>query len=997
MTRATGELTFCFTDIEGSTALLNGLGAERYERVLGEHRQLLRAALTACDGDEVSTDGDGMFFAFRRAADALRGCADAQRALTAHDWPFGVIVRVRMGVHTGEAVNTADGDYIGLAVHQATRVAAAGHGGQIVVSPTTAEQAGDELPEGCALAALGEFHVRDFPAPVRLARLTSPGTPDIHPPLRLAAATPRNFAAMPNSFVGRDLDVASLRDLVGEHLLVTVVGPGGVGKSRLAREVAAQMTDGFADGVWLVELEGTDNPAPGAVAGTLAGTMGVTVAPGASPLDAVVDDLCERSRLVVLDACEGALDGTAAIVEAVTARRGASRFLATSREALSLRTEQCWPLAPLALPRSDGADPVAVVTNAAGRLFEDRARAVRPGFTVNDVNAAEVALVCRTLEGIPLALELAAARLSEVDITELAAGVQRVLELRGGYRTDPARHRTMRALVAWSAESLTDDQRAIYRRLAVLRSWSGRTAAAVAAAAGEHSPGVDVEAALSALVAKSILLTDDAGRVRMLDPVREHAAEELASCGEAPRVMNSLLRFACERGRIDPVSAGASLKERESADLSYDTLRSILLWARDADLIGMAQLITTMQVEFVLGARADEGLEWVDLALVVISEQDVALRAALLHVAGSITQTRGDGKRARDMAEQGLVASEQAIEARRLGLPTGADAAIDPVTSLVGAANTLGSSLLYERRLDEAEQMFDRAAAAVAPTSRAMLVINNNRASLCLARGDLAGAEAALRAAAEIAAVTYDPNGPQVRLNIAALRGIAGDHIGAAAEIEAGIEEAEALGVKQVLPMAVVNLGIARRNLADPRALETLRRGIRIAREQQNLMALAQGMRVLVDISRHEPAELRRAAEDLGAVASRIPDDATAAWAAAVVAAADVALGETDAARLARSQAITMARAAALPPADASQLLLDLANSLTSDAPEAAASLLGAADAMSPEGIPPQPAFTRVRDEVLARLRDALGDAVDARLAEGATLSVDDALTLAAS
>ncbi|HUQ39392.1 MAG TPA: adenylate/guanylate cyclase domain-containing protein, partial [Acidimicrobiales bacterium] len=254
MGRPSGEVTFCFTDIEASTALLNDLGLERYERVLGEHRTLLRNAFMG-GGVEVYTEGDGMLFAWQEADDALRACAAGQRALADHDWPFGVVVRVRMGLHTGEAVATADGDYIGLAVHQASRIGAAANGAQILVSPETVGAAGDALPHGWELHELGEFHVRDFATPLQLRELRAVDAPGVRTPPRVAIAAPRNFAAVPTSFVGRDEDVEALRALVRVHPLVTIVGPGGVGKTRLAREVARRSTGAFVDGVWLVELE----------------------------------------------------------------------------------------------------------------------------------------------------------------------------------------------------------------------------------------------------------------------------------------------------------------------------------------------------------------------------------------------------------------------------------------------------------------------------------------------------------------------------------------------------------------------------------------------------------------------------------------------------------------------------------------------------------------------------------------------------------------------
>lgn len=1005
MAGPSGEVTFCFTDIEGSSALVSDLGTERYERVLGEHRVLLRAAFKQTRGVEINTEGDGMFYVWSHAPDALAGCAAAQRALLEHEWPYGVSVRVRMGLHTGNAVATADGDYVGLAIHQAARVSAAANGGQILVSPDSATVIGERLPSGCALEPLGQFHVRDFSGPVGLSRLIGSGLPQVDTLPRLARAEPRNFAALPTSFIGREPEIEALRALVAQHRLVTVVGAGGVGKTRLAREVARLSTSGSPDGVWLVELESVDPPTEGGVANAIAATVGIALPPDQSAVDAVVADLVQHSRLLVLDACENVVDATAAFVERVTAHRGNSRFIATTREALSVRAEQRWPLTPLVIPEGSGHDAAQVAANPAGRLFADRARAVSPSFTIDETTADDVALVCRTLEGIPLALELAAARLAEVDLSELASSVQRVLELRGGYRTDAAHHRTTRALVAWSADALTPTQRAVYMRLAPLRGWSTRRAVVVAAtASGSTAVTVeDANVALDALIAKSILTKNDDGRVRMLDLVREHAAEELAASGEEPLVNETLLDWAISRRhaelrnprqRAGGEGYAARAAPLQPNDLSYDTMRALLLWSYEADPLAMARLVATMQVEFQLGGRWVDGLEWVDAALLEIGPEHVALRAALLHLGAAINQVQGETKAATALAHNALAAAEAAIEAKRLGQSTGAITAVDPVTCLVGAVNVLGASLLQERRLDEAEAMFSRAESAAAPGSRALLVLRNNLASVRLARGDFDGAEAALREAAEIAEQSSDPNGPQVRLNIAALRGIAGDHAGAAAEFEACIAAAEALGVVQVLAMAEVNLGIARRNLGDPRALETLRHGVRRAREQQDLLAMAEGMKAMADVARSDPTDLAVVAEDLGAVASRIPNDATAAWAAALGAVAAAAAGDFEGAKAARRSAVERAKSGVLPPGDASLVLLDLANSLADSDPDTAALLLGSADATTPSGLPVQPSFERVHESILRRLRSALGNRADVLIADGAKLDVDSALEL---
>ncbi|MDQ1374493.1 MAG: hypothetical protein QOJ09_1831, partial [Actinomycetota bacterium] len=749
------------------------------------------------------------------------------------------------------------------------------------------------------------------------------------------------------------------------------------------------------------ELGGLEPAGPDAAVAAVATTVGIATTPGRTLHEAVVDDLTEHRRLLVLDACEHTIDAVARLVDDVSRRGGRTAFLATSREALSVRAEQRWPVATLPVP-DHASDAAGVESSAAGQLFLDRAAAVAPRFTLTADAAARVAAVCRRVEGIPLAIELAAARLGEVHLDRLAASLEQVLELEGGYRTDAPRHRTMRALVEWSVDWLSPVEQAVYRRLAPLRTSNGREACVIAAQAAE--PSLDpkaIEQAIDGLIGKSLLMDEGGGRVRMLDPIREHAAERLTGSGEEAAVMTGLLTQTIERrsaGMVPPQERRDVWTRFEG--VSFDTDRALLAWSADHRPTDMARLVVTLQHELVVGGHWEEGFRWLDLALSGISAGDLALRAALLHVGSALAQHQGDAKHARDLAERSLTAAEAALEAEGEGRSTGAPSPVGPAVSIVTAANAVAVSLLQERRLDEAEAMFTKTASMTSPQSLAYATVLLNTASIHILRGDLAGAERVLReAAAVFDGCPVDANAVATRMNLAAIRGMQGDHGGAAREFERVIELAEELGARSVLPMAEVNLGIARRHLGDPRAVETLRAGLRRAREQGDPMALLPGLKSLGEVARSEGDfnELRRLADDVIAVASRIPDESTGAWGWALLATSQAALGNSDAAASARRYAITTALRHGMPDGEAPQLLLELAAGLASVAPAKAAQLAGTADAVYPAGMPRQKAYTALEEDLRATLRARLGDEGEALMEAGRLLDVTAALELAAA
>ena len=527
-------LTFLFTDIEGSTALLARLEDDGYARVLAGHHALIRSALAAHDGREVDTQGDAFFAVFS----SPRGCVAAvlamQRAIQDHAWPGGEQVRVRMGIHCGEAARTATG-LVGLEVHRAARVAAVAHGGQVLVSEAAAVLVRDWLPPGVSLADLGVHRLKDLGRPERIFQLHAPGLQAGFPPLRSLGnpALPNNLPAQLSAFVGRGREVAAVRALVESSRLVTLTGAGGCGKTRLGLQVAAELLDGSGDGVWLAELAAvTDQDA---VAPAISQALRLAVNPGRPALEALLDALEPQDVLIVVDNCEHLIGGCAKTAEAIVRRCPRVHLLATSREPLGIGGETIYRVPSLSLPGPGEAGPPAPGSSDAVALFADRARAQGVALSVDEQAGPLVVSICRRLDGMPLAIELAAARLRSMSLAELHDRLdQRFRLLTGGSRTALERQQTLRATVGWSYSLLTGAERLLLARLSVFAGGFGLDAAEAVGGFGDLDV-LDVADLLGSLVDKSLVVAEPAGailRYRLLETIRLFAAERLAEAGE---------------------------------------------------------------------------------------------------------------------------------------------------------------------------------------------------------------------------------------------------------------------------------------------------------------------------------------------------------------------------------------------------------------------------------------------------------------------------------
>jgi predicted ATPase/class 3 adenylate cyclase len=529
----TGTVTFVFTDIEGSTALLSVLG-DGYSEVLEQHRRVLRSEFVRCEGVEVGTEGDSFFVAFGRASDAVDAAVAVQRGLAAVAWPNGATVRVRVGVHTGQPTLVADG-YVGLDVHRAARIMAAAHGGQVVISQVTRDLVVDGLPDGVGLRDLGEHRLKDLTHPQRLYDIAITGLDQVFPPLRTLENRPTNLPTQPSRLVGRERELAELADLVtsGGCSVITLTGPGGVGKTRLAMQAAAELVEGFRGGVYFVSLAAIDDPE--LVLPTIAQTVGVSSARGRAVAEGLRAYLAERDMIIVVDNFEHVMDAAPAFAGVAGSAPGV-RWLVTSRASLRVAREREYSVLPLTVPTADGGYEDMSRCGAV-QLFLERAQAVKAGFELTAKNAPAIASICQELDGLPLALELAAARLRVLPPEALLARLgDRLKVLTGGLRDAPERQQTLRATIGWSHDLLSDHDRSLFARLGVFDG--GWTFEAAEQVCGDD--GVDVFEGLASLVENSLVGQEesaDAGsRFSMLETIRSFAVERLEQFPEGVEV-----------------------------------------------------------------------------------------------------------------------------------------------------------------------------------------------------------------------------------------------------------------------------------------------------------------------------------------------------------------------------------------------------------------------------------------------------------------------------
>jgi predicted ATPase/class 3 adenylate cyclase len=659
----TGTVTFLFTDIEGSTRLLQQLG-DRYSRVLEECRRLLRVAFQEWNGHEVDTQGDAFFVAFARATDAVSAAVDGLHALVIHPWPENVEVRVRMGLHTGEPQLSSEG-YVGIDVHHAARVMSAGHGGQVLLSQTTRDLVEHQLPDGVSLRDLGEHRLKDLQRPVHLFQLVIAGLPSHFPSLKSLDAYPNNLPVQPTSLIGREWEVASLVELLRrvDIRLVTLTGPGGTGKTRLALQVAAELSDLEWRGIYFVDLAPVSDSTQ--VIPTIASTLGLREERSRSPLECLKEEIDQNRLLLLLDNFEQVLDAAVRVSELLVACPQL-KIMVTSRAVLRVRAEREFAVPTLRLPDSaQMPDLEALLQYEAIVLFVQRTQAVVPEFRLTDMNAPAVVEIVRRLDGLPLAIELAAARMKLLSPEALLARLNQPLQvLTSGVRDVAARQQTLRNTIAWSYNLLDAQERALFRLLSAFVG--GCTLGAIEAVYGAlgNATGLILDI-VDSLVDKSLLQLREPGkgeepRFAMLETIREYGLELLVASGELESVREAHAMYfleLSERADLD-LSASDSPERLDRLEQEHDNLRAAMHWSLE-DIERREQIALRMggalRSFWYVRGYLSEGLDFLERAMMGSNEVEEPTRAAALYAAARLYEARGDYDRAEPFLVKSLV------------------------------------------------------------------------------------------------------------------------------------------------------------------------------------------------------------------------------------------------------------------------------------------------------------------------------------------------------
>jgi predicted ATPase/class 3 adenylate cyclase len=626
-----GTVTFLFTDIEGSTQLWEQ-HPQAMESAHARHDKILRDAIESNKGYVFQVIGDEFHAAFHTAEDAVRAAVKSQLELSAEDWGEASI-RVRMGLHTGKAEAQENGLYRGyVTLSHAKRAMSVGHGGQVLLSSPTQELAQDELPESVELRDLGQRQLKDVSRPGHLFQLVILGLPADFPPLNIPESFPHNLPMQLTSFIGREHELAEVKRLLSNTRLLTLTGPGGTGKTRLALQLAAEVLEAkqFPEGVWLTEL------APLAdvtlVAQTIASTLGVREQPGRTLLDVLADYVRAKNLLLILDNCEHLIESCAQLADTLLRAAPHLKILATSREALGIAGEIAYRVPSLPVPEPQHLQDLdALAQNDCVHLFVDRVMAAYPSFRFKEKNALAIADICRRLDGIPLAIELAAARTNVFPPEEIAARLDdRFRLLTGGSRTALERHQTLFALIEWSHNLLSEAERVLLRRLSVFAGgWSFDAAQAVC---GQGING-DVLDLLIHLVDKSLVAVEEEteeARYRLPETIRQYARDKLYEAGEAEeardRHLEFFIRFA--ENAEPKLRSAEQIKWLNRLETEHDNLRTALAWSLERSKSEHALRLSGALSHFwVFRGYWNESLRWLEDAL-ALSEREQSKKAA---------------------------------------------------------------------------------------------------------------------------------------------------------------------------------------------------------------------------------------------------------------------------------------------------------------------------------------------------------------------------------
>ncbi len=790
-----GTVTFLFTDLEGSTQLWERQ-PEVMRGALARHDSLLRQAVEKHRGHVFKTGGDAFCVAFQSASEALAAALEAQLALHAEDRGQATPLRARATLHAG-AADLRDGDYFGPALNRAARLLAIAHGGQTLISQTVYDLVRDALPEGAALRDLGAHRLKDLQRPERVHQLLHPGLPDEFPPLRSLEALPNNLPLQPTSFIGRERELTELRDLLPANRLLTLTGAGGSGKTRLALQLAAELVEAYPDGVWLVDLASLTDPA--LVPQTVAAALGVREVPGRFLTLTLSEHLKSRRLLLLLDNCEHLVEACAHLAGALMRASSGLTLLATSREVFGIGGEAVWSIPALSSPDPRGLahpTPAAVAgftQYEAVRLFIDRARLAKPGFTITDQNAPAVAQICHRLDGIPLAIELAAGKVKALSPEQIAARLDdRFRLLTGGSRIALPRHQTLRAAIDWSYELLSEPERVLLRRLSAFAGgWTLEAAEAICA--GQPVDEHDVLEILTRLVDKSLVIaeTDARGgtRYRLLGTVRQYGGERLGQAGESASVRSRHRDwFLALAERAAPELTG-----REQAlwldrlEQEHDNLRAALEWslAEEAGAEPGLRLAGFLFRFWSVRGYVTEGQTWLEAALARSAGTSPAARARALRGLGALATQQNDLQKSADALDQSLALYRRLDDKRGLA------------RALTGRGNVeiqRGEAALAERFYQEALEP-----ARTTELWDLVATVLNNLGEVARLRGDYTAARASYEEALLAAGEASARSRTHALANLGLVALFEGDCAAARARAVEGIAIAARLGDRRMV------------------------------------------------------------------------------------------------------------------------------------------------------------------------------------------------------
>jgi predicted ATPase/class 3 adenylate cyclase len=671
------------TDIEGSTRLWEE-HREAMGAALATHDAIVRDAVEDAGGSVVKMTGDGVLAVFERPEAAVDAAVGAQRALAAATWPATGPLRARMAIHAGVA-ETRDGDVHGQSLNRVARLLAIGHGGQVLLSAAGAALLADDLPDGVALEDRGEHHLRDLGRPEPVFQLVAPGLPRDFPALR-SENPPTNLPPELTSFVGRERELDAIDGLLAKHRLVTLVGVGGTGKTRLMLRAGERRANRHRHGAWLVELAAISEP--GLVVTEVARALGASDAPGRPAIDVVTDYLRSKELLLLLDNCEHLIEPAADLVRRLLGTCRSLQVVATSREALGIEGEAILQVPSLGVPEAPAhlgdqgpPEPVGLADAAAAdavRLFVDRAGAIAPGFVLDETTVGPVVEICRRLDGIPLAIELAAARVNVLSVAEIARRLgDRFRLLTGGRRTSVPRQQTLQALIDWSWDLLAEPDRRLLRRLAVFAGgWTLDDAAEVTRDPDDDPADAQLAAldGLGRLADRSLIVVEhqEPTRYRMLETIRQYARDRLIAAGETEAVRNRHLevfaRLAVDaQPRLDGPELVAQL---EQMDPEVDNLRAALDWAHEVDVeaglrmtVAMGQYWRNRSTGTEIHERTEQAIAALPRLPEPADDERRARESLLARLYGTAAMSSGVTGRTRDQAARWLAEGTRHAEA----------------------------------------------------------------------------------------------------------------------------------------------------------------------------------------------------------------------------------------------------------------------------------------------------------------------------------------------